>query len=72
MTLSDNDINDFHINQQMDVTLTVLALSGNGACFPIHVDSDDSLDGRRLTGACALSFPQAVFVYLHARSSRFH
>lgn len=58
----------------MDVTQAVLALSGDGACFPIHADSDEALDGRRLTGACALPLPLAVShhrVYLYARIYRY-
>ena len=30
-------------------------MAGDGACFPIHVDSEESIDGRRLTAVLYLN-----------------
>lgn len=41
-------------NPQALISACVL-LAGDGACFPIHVDSEESIDGRRLTAILYLN-----------------
>jgi hypothetical protein len=37
------------------VALLVHMLAGNGGCFPMHFDSDELLDSRRVSNVCAVA-----------------
>jgi hypothetical protein len=40
-------------------------LAGNGGCFPMHFDSDELLDGRRVSKACGVEAVRVTAVRQH-------
>jgi hypothetical protein len=50
----------------MRMSVVVVMLAGNGGCFPMHFDSDELLDGRRVGKVCRI----AVLKVLHTSNFR--